>query len=229
MKIKTTVLALAILFGNNAYSKSFWEKSKEALKDYGVPCVLAVGASHLLAKEEKMAIGLAACAGAAGVTYMKNQDIHRLTENQRSINTKIDQMNTELREEVKRTVIGDAKQEMIMEMRQEVYSEINKSLTKDKEFIGKMLSQIKAEFDEYKKVIDQVLSEKLVDYRGEISKEIESALIEGPFVQLLEEKMKQQLKTEHQKVLEENKDDIVKKCVEDALDEIVVKEIAVQK
>lgn len=229
MKIKGTLLSLSLLLSMNVYSKSFWDSSKEVLKDYGLPCALAIGVSHLLAKEDKMAIGAAACAGAAGVTYLKNRDIKKLNKQQMMMDQKMTQMHEELKTEVKRTVIGEAKNEMIMEMKQEVYSEINKSLVKDKEFIGKMLSQIKGEFEEYKKVIDQVLSEKLVDYRGEISKEIETALIDGPFISLLEEKMKMQLKDEHTKVLKANKKDIVKKCVEDALSEIVVKEIAVQK
>ena len=98
MKIKGTLLTLSMLLTmNSAYSKSFWDSSKEVLRDYGVPCVLAVGVSHLLVKEDKMGIGMAACAGAAGVTYLKNKEIKKINENQVLFNQKIDKMHEELR------------------------------------------------------------------------------------------------------------------------------------
>lgn len=230
MKVRGTLLSLVfVLSAGTAHSKSFWDSTKESLRDYGIPCVLAVGVSHLVAKEEKMGIGLAACAGAAGVTYLKNKEIKTLNKNHEELVGKMDKMREDLKTEVKRSVIGEAKEEMVLEMKQEVYSEINKSLTKDKEFIGQMLSQIKVEFDAYKGVMEQVLSEKLVDYRGEISKEIKTALMDGPFIPLLEEKMVEKLKSEHNKIIDKRKSEIVKECVEEALDQIVVKEIAVPK
>lgn len=230
MKIKTIgITTLSILFSSQVYSKTFWKSSLESLKDYGVPCALAIGASQLLVKEDKMAIGMVACAGVSGVTYLKNKEMKELRKDNAEVKKEISRMSDELKTEVKRTIVGDAKSEMIAEMKMDIYSQINESLRQDKEFIGQMLTGIKSEFTEYKQVIDQVLAEKLVDFRGEMSLDIEKALIEGPFISLLEEKLKIQMEQTHADVFEKNKEDIVKKCVEDALNEIVVKEIGVQR
>lgn len=231
MKIKKLLITSLILtfLVNTVYAKSFWNNTKEVLKDYGIPCALAIGASHLLAKDNKMAIGVAACAGASSVTYLKNSEMKEMRKEHEEVKMEINKMNTELKEEVKRSLVGEAKEEMVMEMKQEIYGKINESLKQDKQFIEEMLSGINKEFSEYKGVIDQVLAQKLVDFRGEISVEVEKALMEGPFIELLEKKLKEQLKDDHEAIFSERKKEMVKKCVEDTLDEIVVKEIGVQK
>lgn len=91
-----------------------------------------------------------------------------------------------------------------------------------------MLVGLKEEFAQYKTVIDQVLAVKLAEFEGKIPKEIESALMNGPFLKVLEEKLTLGLASKQQDIFVQNKDGIVKQCVSEALDQIVVKQIGIR-
>lgn len=228
-----SILALTLIVSTSTFAK---EKKKtglyafegSALVNYGVPCALAFGVAHLAGKGDNVnAIGAAACLGAAGVTYYKNEDLKKISKKNKELEDRIVLMEKNLTTEIKRTLVGDAKKELVLEMKKEVYSEINDSLEKDKEYIAKVLEDLKVDFEKYKNVINDVLADKLLEFKGQVSTEIEKALLEGPFIPLLEEKMRAALKEDHKKMLEESKPEIIKQCVEDALNEIVVKEIGV--
>lgn len=220
MKINKLLAGLSILIlANTANAKV--ETLGHKVMEYGVPCAAALGVSMILAKEDMMAIGLAACAATSAVTYYHRVD-------RADMNSRVDAMNEKVVQEVKKELIGESKKQMVEELKKEVYAEVNESLLKDKEFISKMLTELKGEFAQYKTVIDQVLAIKLAEFQGQIPKEIESALMNGPFIRLLEEKLTLALTDRQKTIFMENKDSLVKQCVSEALDQIVVKQIGIR-
>jgi hypothetical protein len=221
VKINKIVATLSFLVLVNSTANAKIETLGHKVMEYGVPCAAALGVSFILAKEEKFAIAMAACAATSAVTYYHRQDRDDMKERMNSMNEKVVQ-------EIKKEIIGESKKQMVSELKKEVYAEVNQSLLKDKEFISKMLSELKGEFTEYKNIIDQVLAIKLAEFQGQIPKEIESALINGPFLKLLEEKLVATLTDKQKDIFKENKDALVKQCVSEALDQIVIKQIGIR-
>lgn len=217
---KKLLLGVALLMTLNL-SQAKADSWSNKLMEYGLPCAAGLAASFILASEDKFAIGAAACAATSAVTYYHRAD-------RMEMDKKVDAMNAALVQEVKKEIIGSSKAQLVEEMKKEVYSEVNQSLLKDKEFLGSMLVGLKEEFAQYKTVIDQVLAVKLAEFEGKIPKEIESALMNGPFLKVLEEKLTLGLASKQQDIFVQNKDGIVKQCVSEALDQIVVKQIGIR-
>lgn len=221
MKVNKILATLSLVVLVNSAANAKVETLGHKVMEYGVPCAAALGVSFILAKEDKFAIAMAACAATSAVTYYHRQDREDMKERMNSMNEKAVQ-------EIKKEIIGESKKQMISELKKEVYEEVNQSLLKDKEFISKMLVELKSEFVQYKTIIDQVLAIKLAEFQGQIPKEIEEALINGPFLKLLEEKLGATLSEKQKEIFKEKKDALVKQCVSEALDQIVIKHIGVR-
>lgn len=233
MKTKIMASILTLTLTQSVFAKGFWENTKEVLKDYGVPCALSLGVSYLLVKENKAGVGLAGCAGAGVVKYYHKKDLaemdKRISDNEKMMDMRIKSMQNELRAEMKKEMLAGSQEDLVLDIKENVYKEINESLKADKEFVAQMLTKIKVEFDAYKDIVDQVLAEKLLEYRKEISKEIEIALIEGPFVPMLEEKLNMQMQENQKTLFMSERKKLIEDCVEGTLKEVVLKRVGVPK
>jgi hypothetical protein len=121
------------------------------------------------------------------------------------------ELQAEMREELKKEVMDKGKEALIEEIKKDVYIEAKKEL------------------DQYKDVINKVLADKLVDQENLIKQEITKALIEGPFIPLLEEKIITGLSDEQDKMFNSKKEMFIKETVENVLKEVVGKEIGIGK
>lgn len=215
------LITLVFAFGMNSFAQAKIETLGDKLMEYGLPCAAALGVSFLFASEDKFAIGAAACAATSAVTYYHRKDYKEMEQ-------KVIANQQEAVAQLKAQIVGGAKDSLVAEIKKEVYEDINQSLLKDKEFISKMLMELKVEFAQYKTVIDQVLAIKLAEFQGNVPKEIESALINGPFLKVLEEKLTLSLSDKQDKIFESQKPKIVEQCVDDALKQIVVRKMGIR-
>ena len=119
------------------------------------------------------------------------------------------ELREELKSDLKAEILSQGKEELVVEMKNEVFKEAKKEL------------------DTYKEVISKVIAEKLVEHKGYIREEIQKALIEGPFIPMLEEKIKDGLADQQESMFSSKKEDFIKECVERALDELEGKEIGI--
>lgn len=227
-KLLMSVLAVGISLNANAKVSNIFSHVKENIAEYGVPCALVVGVSFILAKEDKAAIAIAGCAGLSAVTYYHIKDRQVVMDKAEQMEKTVTDMKVDLRKELKEELLKNSKEDLIKEMKTEVYAQVNQNLLQDKQFLSSMLTKINSEFEAYKGVIDQVLIQKLSDYNGVINAEVQKALLEGPFIQMLEDKMSERMKASQMKVFEESKAAMVKQAVSDVIDEIVVKQIGIK-
>lgn len=209
----------------NAGVGGIWDHFKENSMAYSVPCAISIGVSVLLAKEDKAAIALAGCGVSTAVTYYHLKD---KAVSQKALKESSEKMNDSLRKEMRDYLIKTGKEEIVAELKAETYKSIQESILKDESFRKELMGGLKQEFEEYRVLIDQILAIKLGEFKGEISKEIEGALINGPFINLLEEKLTAKLSDSQGVLLESKKKEFVKQCVEDSLDQIVLKQIGVK-
>jgi hypothetical protein len=227
-KILMSVLAIGVTFNAHAKVSNLFSHLKENVAEYGIPCALAVGASFILAKEDKAAIAIAGCAGLSAVTYYHIKDRQVVMDKAEQMEKTVAGMKSDLRKELKEEMLKGSKEDLIKEMKTEVYAQVNQNLLQDKQFLTQMLTKINSEFEAYKGVIDQVLVQKLSDYNGVISSEIQKVLLEGPFVKMLEDKIAERMKDNQTKIFEEKKAEMIKQAVSDVIDEIVVKQIGIK-
>lgn len=123
----------------------------------------------------------------------------------------IEQVKFDLRQEMKKEILAQGKEELIYEMKSAVYEESKKELS------------------QYQEIVNMVMAEKFLKQDAAIKEEITKALIEGPFISLLEEKIVQGLSDQQNEMFKENRDGLIKDIVSKVLDEIVGKEIGIGK
>lgn len=227
MKSKLSLIIATLIISNTSFAKvgGVWDHLKENSMQYSIPCVLSLGVGLLLAKEDKMAIGLAGCAVSGAVTYYHLKD---KKEMEQKMMQRTDAMNEALRKELREHVLKTGKEAMVAELKTETYKHIQESILNDEEFRLKLTAGLKKDFEEYRGVIDQVLAIKLGEFKSSISTEVENALINGPFIQMLEEKITQKLKDTNTELFVSKKQEIIKECVDEVINQIVVKQIGVK-
>lgn len=121
----------------------------------------------------------------------------------------IEQVKLDLRKEVKEAILEQGKEELISEMKETVYIESKKEL------------------DQYQEVVNKVIADKLAEHEVLITQEITKALIEGPFIPLLEEKIRNGLSDQQNEMFDSKRESFIKDAVERVLNEIVGKEIGI--
>jgi hypothetical protein len=189
---------------------------------YGIPCLASYGLSLALLKDKQFEIGTIACAASASVNYFRIQD-RQLLEDKFSLQNK--EQITKIQTELKDSAFKNVKDQMVSDIHAEVYVKVEESLLKDSKFKTDMMAGLTKELKEYKSVIDNVLALKLSEFKGEIPKSIEAQLMNGPFLKLVEEKVNKSFKDKFSEAIDLKKDEIVKQCVSEALDEIIVKQV----
>lgn len=173
------------------------------LRDYGIPCALSLGAGLLLAKDSQTggAIGAAGCVGIGGATYLSKQREAKALELKESHINQI--------------------QGMIN----------NSNAQKDTEIDSRMKAMEEAQkvqLEEMKGIMREVLAERMmkmeVDMKADLTKKLES----GEFLPKLEENIKAALKSQVVSEVKASQKNIVEKCVELTIKEVIAKPIGVQ-
>lgn len=189
---------------------------------YGAPCLAAYGLSMVLLKEKQFEVGTIACASLATANYFRIKDNDKMKE---SFSIQNKEHLSKMQSDIKDAAFKNVKTEMVADIHKEVYSKVEESLLSDSKFKTDMMAGLSKELKEYKSVIDSVLALKLSEFKGAVPKEIEDQLLTGPFIKLVEEKVNKSFKDKFSEAIELKREDIVKQCVSEALDEIIVKQI----
>jgi len=224
MKKIIMVLTLASVLATSAFAgvDNIVSKIKRDGLSYGVPCFVAYGLSFALLKNKQAEIGTIACASLATLNYFRIKDNNKMED-------KFELRNKEqlgkFQSELKNAAFENVKSDMVKDIHKEVYSKVEESLITDSKFKTDLMVGLSKELKEYKSVIDNVLALKLSEFKGDIPKEIEDQLLNGPFIKSVEEKVNKSFKDKFSEAVDLKKEEIVKECVSEALDEIIVKQV----
>lgn len=224
MKVKLMTTTIAMLFTVNSFAgfDNFVSKMKRDGLSYGLPCLVSYGLSFALLKDKQAEIGTIGCATSASLNYIRIQDRNKMEE-QFSINNK--ESLAAMQKQVESTAFKNVKDSMVNDIHKEVYVKVEDSMLKDSKFKSELMAGLTAELKEYKAIIDNVLALKLAEFKKEIPKEVESQLMNGPFLKLVEDKVNKSFKDKFVEAIDSKREAIVKQCVSEALDEIIVKQV----
>lgn len=168
---------------------------------------------------------LGGCASTGQLKDMEKKMDEKMLEMRESMKSSV---KSELKEEMKDEILKGARDELVMELKAEVYKEVNKSLDADRAQIAEVVKSMGVKFEEYKEIVRRAIAEELVNLRRQVGNEVEIALTEGPFIKNLEAKILDNMTQISAAQVEGSKAAVVKSCVEEALDELVVKQIGVK-
>ena len=129
---------------------------------------------------------------------------------------------------MKNQILAESRQELIQEMKQEVYSQVEVTLAKDRSDIQMIVNQVNIRFEEHKAIIKEVVAQSLIALKESLGKEVEFALTNGDFIKMLEKRIVDNVSGVSLKHLKENKESFVKECVTQSLEQIVVEKIGVK-
>lgn len=199
MKKLLTITLISLMVTPQVHAES---KVMEYLKDYGLPCLVSLGAGLILAPDSQTggAIGGAGCLGIGTATYLQKQ--------------------------------REAKE---MEFKQSHLNQIQgmidkSSVDKNKE-IDEHLKQIdeaqKAQIDELKSVLREVIAEKMLSMQGEMKDFLTQKMESGELMPKLEANLKEALKGQVVSAVKAEQKAVVEKCVEETIKEVIAKPIGV--
>lgn len=145
-----------------------------------------------------------------------------------SVDQKWENVKNELTAELKKEIYKNGKEQVVAEIKNEVYQEISETLKKDREEIQKVVDSLNKELSDYKVAIREILVESLVQMKKDLNVSLSSVVTDPEFVKNIENSLNDKLKSLNNAVFLSEKDGIIKQCVNDALDEIVVQKIGVK-
>lgn len=194
-KIYAILIATTILSVNVVKADTM-----EVLKDYGIPCALALGASTLASKTNGGAIGLGVCVGVSASTYIQSEK-------------KAQKMRDEdFKQFVKLFEEQTEKARLAQESRVE-------------EAISKMEEKQKDQLSATRQVMKEVVAERIALIGEETKQEIKRYVEKADFMQDLEKKVMERLKQEVALESKVRQKEIVESCVEESLRQLVLKKV----
>lgn len=191
----------AILLATSLLSTSLVKAdTMEVLKDYGIPCALALGASSLASKSNGGAIGLGVCVGVSASTYIQSQK-------------KAEKMRDE-----------DFKQfvKLFEEQTAKAREEQDKRVD---DAIAKMEEKQKDQLTATRQVMKEVVAERIALIGDETKQEIKRYVEKADFMQDLEKKVMERLKQEVAIESKIRQKEVVESCVEESLRQLVLKKV----
>ena len=167
----------------------------ESLKEYGIPCAIAIGLGAVLMKNDGAGMGVAACAGISAATYLTKKP-------------QVDDVKLKL-------IVDDAVNKQEMKVSEEMDIKIQKSVDEQT-----------ARVEEMKKILREVLAERLVKMEEDVRTSVERKLEAGDFMPKLESRLESKMK---EQVIMEGKArsrELVNQIVEEVIRQVVAKPIA---
>ena len=193
------VLMIGILVGSAQPAKA--DNVITILKDYGIPCGIAMGASYFLTSSisagDSLGIGAAICLGISSATYLNS--------------TRKAQVNPE---DLKMTVdasVAESESKMTASLEDKV-AQLNKHQDE--------------EFEKMRVLSRDLLADRLVKMEDDVKKLIEQRISAGDFMPALEQRLLAKIREE---VLGESHlrmKEVVDKCVDETIKEVQGKRIA---
>lgn len=172
----------------------------ENLKDYGLPCAVSFAAGLLASKDHGGAIGLSACLGIGTSTYLQSEK-------------KAQKMRDE---DFKKFL------KMMDDHSVKVFSEQDAKVEKAiKELQEKQENQIEA----VRQIMKEVIAERMTLVSDEVKSDIKRYIERADFMQDLEKKVMIKMKEEVKVETGLQKKEIVSQCVDDALNQLVLKKV----
>ena len=200
-KILSTVMIFSMLSTVPAQAGT-GSKIMEYLVDYGIPCALSLGAGMVLAKDSNtgVAIGGAGCIGIGGATYLQQ------------------------RREQKNRELNEANLMQVQSMIDASHKDRDASVT---ERLKSIEEAQKVQIEELKVVLREVLAERMLTMEGEMKEFLTKKLENGELMPKLEENLRSAMKKEVMTEVKSQQKEIVAKCVEETIKEVISKPIGV--
>ncbi len=200
-KLTRSILTMSLIsFNAHAFD------IKEALMDYGLPCLVSFAASSVLvdgSSQNKMAIGGVGCLGIGTATYLQEQKRQRRLDEAELL--KIQSM---VNESVKQQ---SAESEKAMDTRLQAIE-----------------SAQKTQLDEMRSIVREVLAERLLKLEDGVKADVNKKLESGEFMPRLEKNLLDAMKKEVMIQVRDSQKGIVEKCVEKTIQEVTAQPIGVR-
>lgn len=208
--IINTLLTLTLLT-NVSVSQAAEKSMMDSLKEYGLPCAVSLVAGFLLADSMKngTAIGVAACGAVSTKTYLDNKKQVRPLELSKEEQDKISKM-------IERSTLQLAQEK---DKEREVKFEAKVKEVKEAQ---------KLQIEELRNVLREVLADRMIKMEEDMRKSLQKQLETGELMPKLESNLKEVIKKE---VISESKlrqREIIEKCVEQTIKEVISKPVGVQ-
>jgi len=170
------------------------------VKDYGIPCALALGASSLASKSNGGAIGLGVCVGVSASTYIQSKK-------------KAEKMRDE-----------DFKQfvKLFEEQTAKAREEQDKKLD---ESIKSMEERQKEQIQATRQVMKEVVAERIALIGDDTKQEMKRYMEKADFMQDLEKKVLERIKEEVSLESKVRQKEIVESCVDQSLRQLILKKV----
>lgn len=196
MKKTILNLVLGITLVSSSANAGMWD----VLKDYGLPCAAGLAGGLLASKDEGGAIGLGVCLGVGTSTYLTNQ-----------------RQAQKMRDE-------DFKQMMKMVDEHQAGILAAQDAKVEKALADHDAKQ-KVQVDGIKQLMKEVIAERMSLIGDEVKADVKRHMDNAVFMQDLEKKVMAKMKEEVRVESELRKKEIVDKCVEEALQQLVLKKV----
>lgn len=211
--MKKTLLASVIIatMSYNSIAQAAESSFMDKLKEYGLPCAVSLLAGFALADKTQngTAIGVAACGAVSMKTFLDN------------------------RKEAPKMELSKEEQDFMQKMIES--STIKIAEQKDKERDLKFEEKVKEvkesqknQIEELRNVLREVLADRMIKMEEDMKHSLQKQLESGDLMPKLESNLKDMIKKE---VISESKSrqkEIVEKCVELTIKEVIAKPVGVQ-
>lgn len=196
MKMMAKIMIVALMFSSGVAKADVLEY----LKDYGLPCAAGLAAGYLASKDHGGAIGLGVCVGVGTATYLQSSKAAQKMKDE------------DFKEFVK-----------LMDSRSEAAAE--KQDAKVSKAIKDMEEKNKSEVAALRQVMKEVVAERITNVSEESKAEMKRYIERADFMQDLEKRVTMKMREEVQVESKLRQKEVVDKCVDEALRELVLKKV----